>query len=178
MKPRQKAGLIAFVISSITVLVLIALTLGVSIRLTSTDRFCISCHEMADTVYLEYQNSIHSLSPAGADVQCGDCHVPRQTGQLLVSKIKATKDLYYSFIGTIDSPEKFEQQRLRLANNVWKKFEKNDSQACRHCHQHSPEELSSQDTIVKKKHLRAKAENKTCISCHRGIAHELPESML
>ncbi|MDP3861874.1 MAG: NapC/NirT family cytochrome c, partial [Phaeovulum sp.] len=32
---------------------------------TNTLEFCISCHEMRDTVYVEYQQSIHYSNPSG-----------------------------------------------------------------------------------------------------------------
>jgi len=35
--------------------------------------------------------------------------------------------------------------------------------------------LDDQDRVARKKHARAREEGKTCIDCHKGVAHELPE---
>ena len=36
-------------------------------------------------------------------------------------------------------------------------------------------DLSEQDRYARKRHERALAKGETCIDCHDGIAHELPE---
>ena len=53
-----------------------------------------------------------------------------------------------------------------------------DSRECRNCHkfQHmNPEAIQKQS--VHKQHVHAKAfkQGETCIDCHKGIAHHLPQ---
>ncbi|OQY75269.1 MAG: hypothetical protein B6D47_01560, partial [Rhodocyclaceae bacterium UTPRO2] len=42
---------------------------------TNTLEFCVSCHEMRDTVYQEYQKTIHYSNRTGVRAICSDCHV-------------------------------------------------------------------------------------------------------
>ena len=48
---------------------------------------------------------------------------------------------------------------------------------CRNCH--SLESMSSdmQKQRARKQHEMAREDNLTCIACHKGIAHHLPEGM-
>ena len=53
----------------------------------------------------------------------------------------------------------------------------NDSRECRNCHALESMELSKQDKSAQKKHTleRKLQKGETCIDCHKGIAHKLPE---
>ena len=61
---------------------------------TNTEQFCISCHEMRDNVYAEYQGTIHDQNRTGVRAVCSDCHVPRAPGPMLARKFRATFELY------------------------------------------------------------------------------------
>ncbi len=141
---------------------------------TNTLPFCISCHEMRDTVYQEYRGSVHHANPAGVQATCPDCHVPREWGPKVVRKIKASNELWHWLIGTIDTPEKFEQHRPRLANHVWETMQATDSRECRNCHQFSAMKIAEQGRFAADRHERALAAGGTCIDCHKGISHRLP----
>jgi len=78
-------------------------------------------------------------------------------------------------MGTIDTPEKFEAHRLTMAKRVWKTMKETDSRECRNCHRFDFMDMEEQDKTARKKHLRSIDEGKTCIDCHQGIAHELPD---
>ena len=142
---------------------------------TNTLQFCISCHEMEDNVYLEYRETIHYKNRTGVRVICADCHVPKEWTPKLIRKIKASNELYHKALGTIDTREKFIKERWRMANNVWKSMKATDSRECRNCHSFTTMELEEQDKSARKKHIQAQEEGKTCIDCHQGIAHELPD---
>ena len=142
---------------------------------TNTMTFCISCHEMRDTVYQEYKESVHYKNPSGVQATCSDCHVPRPWVYKFVRKIKATNELYHKALGTIDTPEKFEARRLYLAERVWESMRETDSRECRNCHDFKSMDLSEQDSYASKRHKRAVKKGETCIDCHDGIAHNLPE---
>lgn len=145
------------------------------LEMTNTMDFCLSCHEMRDNPYPEYQETIHYKNPSGVQVTCADCHVPKPWGHKVVRKIVATKELWYKFAGKIDTPEKYNEHRWELANRVWDSMKATDSRECRNCHTFESMDLSEQDRSARKKHSRAIDEGETCIDCHKGIAHELPD---
>ena len=146
-----------------------------TLEYTNRMEFCLSCHEMRNNPYEEYKETIHFKNPSGVQVTCADCHVPKPWGHKVVRKIKATGELYYKAIGKIDTPEKFEQHRWELANRVWDTMRATDSRECRNCHSFESMDLSEQGRSARNKHSRAVDEGKTCIDCHKGIAHEEPD---
>jgi nitrate/TMAO reductase-like tetraheme cytochrome c subunit len=146
-----------------------------TLEMTNTMGFCLSCHEMRVNPYPEYQETIHYKNPSGVQVTCADCHVPRPWGHKVVRKVMATKELWYKFTGKIDTPEKYNEHRWELANRVWDSMKATDSRECRNCHTFDSMDLSEQDRSARKKHSRAIDEGETCIDCHKGIAHELPD---
>ncbi len=146
-----------------------------AMEMTNSMDFCISCHEMRDTVYQEYKESVHFRNPSGVQATCADCHVPRQWEYKVVRKIQATSEIYHKVMGTIDTPEKFEAKRWELANRVWDKMKETDSRECRNCHHFQTMELSEQDRSARRKHEQAPVQGRTCIDCHKGIAHEYPD---
>lgn len=87
----------------------------------------------------------------------------------------AAPDVVHELLGTMDTREKFDQRRWRLANRVWDKMEANNSMACRSCHALAQMNLEEQDKSARKRHARAESEGKTCINCHKGIAHQEPQ---
>jgi len=146
-----------------------------ALEVTNTMEFCISCHEMRDNVYLEYQETIHYKNPSGVQVSCSDCHVPRPWIYKVIRKIKASNELYHKAMGTLDTPEKFNQHRWTMANRVWDEMKATDSRECRNCHSFQGMDLSGQDRSARNKHARAEEMGETCIDCHKGIAHEQPD---
>ncbi len=75
---------------------------------TNTLNFCISCHEMEDYVYKEYQGTIHDVNRSGVGAVCSDCHVPKDWTHKILRKIRASKELWGKLMGTIDTPEKLD----------------------------------------------------------------------
>ena len=144
---------------------------------TNSLKFCVSCHEMS-WVYEEYQASVHYSNPSGVRAICPDCHVPKDWGAKVMRKVKATYiEIPRKLMGKINTKEKFEAHRLELAEHVWATMKANDSRECRNCHSRESMELEGQDKNAQKKHTIARwlAKGETCIDCHKGIAHELPE---
>ncbi|KEY60273.1 cytochrome c-type protein NapC [Serratia sp. DD3] len=141
----------------------------------NTEQFCISCHEMRSTVYEEYMESVHYSNRSGVRATCPDCHVPHEWGPKMLRKIKASKELYAKVFGLIDTPQKFEEHRLTMASNEWARMKANKSQECRNCHNFEYMDLSAQKTVAAKMHNQAINEGKSCIDCHKGIAHKLPD---
>jgi len=146
-----------------------------TVEWTNTESFCISCHEMAETVYEEYKGTTHHENHTGVQAICPDCHVPRSWPHKLAAKIGAAVLLYHKVLGTIETPEKFETERLKLAQKVWKTMKDTDSRECRSCHNLLSMVLEDQPGRARRKHETMSEEGKTCIDCHKGIVHELPE---
>lgn len=144
-------------------------------EMANTESFCISCHEMKNNVYEEYMETIHYSNRSGVRATCPDCHVPHEFVPKIVRKIKASKELYAKALGLIDTPQKFEAHRLQMAQNEWARMKANNSQECRNCHNFDSMDLSVQKTVASKMHAQAMDAGKTCIDCHKGIAHKLPD---
>jgi cytochrome c-type protein NapC len=145
-----------------------------TLELTNTESFCISCHEMKTNVYAEYRATPHYANRSGVRASCPDCHVPKDWQHKIVRKIQASNELYHHFLGTVSTPEKFDAKRLRLATNEWRRMKSTDSRECRNCHKFDYMDYASQEPRASKIHQEALTGGKTCIDCHRGIAHRLP----
>jgi len=141
---------------------------------TNTEAFCIGCHEMKDNVYQEYKDTVHYSNRTGVRATCPDCHVPKPWIHKMVRKIQASNELLHKALGTIDTAEKFEEKRLKLAQNVWRSMEKTDSRECRNCHDYESMDFIEQQRRAMTSHSKGLEEGKTCINCHKGIAHSLP----
>jgi len=145
-----------------------------AMELTNTERFCISCHEMRDNVWVEYQDTIHYNNRTGVRATCPDCHVPKEWQHKVVRKIRASNELLHKVLGSIDTREKFEAKRLTLATHVWESMRRTNSRECRNCHGFGFMDLTAQEFRARDAHQRAEQQGKTCIDCHKGVAHELP----
>ena len=141
---------------------------------TNTEEFCIGCHEMKDNVYQEYKDTVHYSNRTGVRATCPDCHVPKPWIHKMVRKVQASNELLHKALGTIDTAEKFEEKRLKLAQNVWRSMEKTDSRECRNCHDYESMDFVEQQRRAVTSHSKGLEEGKTCINCHKGIAHSLP----
>jgi len=147
-----------------------------TLEVTNTTEFCTSCHSM-QWVQEEWMESVHYSNISGVRANCSDCHVPHDTGPKLVAKLRAAKDVWHEILGTIDDEEKFEHHRWQMANKVWDRMKETDSRECKSCHTVAAMDLKEQDRSARKKHKKiAKGSSeKTCIDCHKGVAHEKPK---
>ena len=148
-----------------------------TLEMTNTEKFCISCHEMEENVFKEYRNTIHYQNRTGVRATCPDCHVPREWTHKMVRKVQASRELWGKLVCSIDTPEKFEAKRLQLARNEWARMKANNSQECRNCHNYEYFDYSVQGRRSNQMHQTGFAEGKTCIDCHKGIAHKKPQGM-
>jgi cytochrome c-type protein NapC len=142
---------------------------------SSTEQFCIGCHEMRDNAYAEYKDTIHDRNRSGVRAVCTDCHVPREPVPLILRKMAATFELYGHLTGVIDTKEKFEVHRTAMAHKVWKRMLETDSHECRNCHKSDNMDKDKQSEKARARHAKGKAEGSTCIECHFGIAHKEPD---
>lgn len=139
---------------------------------TNTEEFCSDCH-MNDVVP-EYRASVHYSNRSGVKAICSDCHVPHEFLPKWKRKIIASREVYAHVMGHVDTKEKFEAARLRMAENEWARLKANNSQECRNCHNFEDMDFTQQKNVAQEMHALAQEQGKTCIDCHKGIAHNLP----
>lgn len=142
---------------------------------TNSLEFCTSCHEMRNTVFEEYKKTIHYSNPAGVRAICSDCHVPKDWTHKIIRKVQASQELWGKLTGYIDTPEKFEEHRLELAKHEWARMKASDSRECRNCHSFQAMDFQHQRAKAAEQMQKAMNEGGTCIDCHKGIAHKLPD---
>ena len=150
-------------------------TFNTSMEVMNSEAFCTSCHEMRDNVFQEYMETAHFTNRSGFKATCSDCHVPHEFIPKMVRKIKASKELWGKMTGIIDTPQKFDEHRLAMAKNEWERMKSNDSQECRNCHVMDNMDFIQQKSVAATMHREAIDQGKTCIDCHKGIAHKLPD---
>ncbi|NDW44325.1 MULTISPECIES: cytochrome c3 family protein [Ruegeria] len=147
-----------------------------ALELTNTETFCTSCHEMRDNVYAELKTTIHYTNRSGVRATCPDCHVPHDWTNKIARKMQASKEVWGKIFGTISTREKFLDKRLELAQHEWARLEANDSLECRNCHSDESMDITRQSARAADFHQRLLfTGEKTCIDCHKGIAHQLPD---
>ncbi|AGI33735.1 TPA: NapC/NirT family cytochrome c [Mannheimia haemolytica] len=142
------------------------------LAMTNTEEFCSDCH-MNDVVP-EYRASAHYSNRSGVKAICSDCHVPHEFFPKWQRKIIAAKEVYAHFTGKVDTKEKFEAHRGEMAEREWARMKANSSQECRNCHNFDDMDFTQQKNIAQQMHALAQEQGKTCIDCHKGIAHNLP----
>ncbi|AHG81757.1 Cytochrome c-type protein TorY [Bibersteinia trehalosi USDA-ARS-USMARC-188] len=142
---------------------------------TSTTEFCVSCHSMSHPKE-EWEGSVHFANRKGIRAECQDCHIPHEGIDYLKTKVFAVKDLWHTYVtNKLPDQEAFEAHRLEMAQKVWDDMKANDSATCRSCHSFDAMVLSEQKEAAQKMHKLAMETNQTCIDCHKGIAHFMPE---
>jgi len=141
---------------------------------TNSEAFCGGCHA---PIVAEIQETIHYSNRSGVRAICSDCHVPHNWTDKIIRKVQASKELYAEFVlDSIGTEEKFKARRAHLAEREWARLKKNDSLECRNCHQFEYMDFSEQGPRSANLHSTALASGeKTCVDCHKGIAHKLPD---
>ncbi|WP_028025390.1 pentaheme c-type cytochrome TorC [Enterovibrio calviensis] len=174
MKPSRKYPIIALVLIGAIIAIAGVVTMNKTFEVFSTTEFCTSCHTMQQN-YEEYKQSVHFSNAKGIRAECVDCHQPKDFVGKVTRKMGAVTDLYHHFItGKIDTPEKFEEHRLELAQKVWDRMADENYKTCTTCHSYDAMDHSKQSVQAMKEMIPAAKENMACVECHKGIAHELP----
>ncbi len=147
-----------------------------AVEITNTEAFCVSCHEMRENVFVELKTTIHYTNRSGVRATCPDCHVPHEWTDKMARKMAASKEVWGKIFGTISTREKFLDKRLELAQREWERLKANNSLECRNCHDLDFMDFTRQSVRAAEAHERFLAPGeKTCIDCHKGIAHKLPD---
>ncbi|MRI32790.1 pentaheme c-type cytochrome TorC [Endozoicomonas sp. OPT23] len=174
--PSGKYSVIGLLTAGIIFGVALVFTGHQTMQYTGTEEFCTGCHTMQQPL-VELKKSIHYQNASGVRATCVDCHMPTDFVGQMKRKMQATNDVYQHYITKkIDTPELYEENRLEMAQNVWARMEENDSSGCRGCHSYEAMDHSKQSTKAAKRMKEAAATDQTCISCHKGIAHTMPDT--
>lgn len=148
---------------------------NVALEATNTEEFCVGCH--ADNIQPEYAGTIHDKNRSGVRATCPDCHVPHEWTSKVARKMQASKEVFAHVFGFIDTPEKFEERRIVLAQHEWDRFSANKSLECRNCHDYDGMDFSKMQPTARIQMKGAKERDQSCVDCHKGIAHSLPANM-
>ena len=175
--PSARFSLATLVITGLIVGFAGAVGVDFAMEATSTDEFCLSCHELAENVGKESEGTVHHTNKLGLRVTCADCHLPKPIGPKIYRKLRAVNEIYHHLLGTIDTPEKFDAHRERMAGFVWAEMNESDSRECRNCHKTDLWDVSKQTEKAREYHGPALSKGKTCIDCHKGLSHKLPPNI-
>ena len=169
---------------SLGTVVLVAFVAGIifwgafntALEATNIEPFCISCHEMRENVFEKLKSTVHYSNRSGVRAHCPDCHVPHKWTDKIARKMQASKEVWGKIFGTISTREKFLDHRLELASHEWARMKANDSLECRNCHSADSMDTTRQSPRAVDQHQRFLfTGQRTCIDCHKGIAHHLPD---
>jgi cytochrome c-type protein NapC len=101
--------------------------------------------------------------------------VPHEWTHKIARKMQASKEVWGKIFGTINTRRKFLDKRLELAQHEWARLKADDSLECRNCHSSVAMDFSKQAGRAAQIHTQFLLSGRaTCIDCHKGIAHELP----
>jgi nitrate/TMAO reductase-like tetraheme cytochrome c subunit len=144
------------------------------LKIAETNAFCTTCHEM-NTPFQELKTSLHSSNEFGIQAGCGNCHVPPAFLPGLWRHIQAYKEVWGHLGGKLNTPAKYEAQRLEMARAIWAELKANDSAECRSCHTPAAMAFAKQPAAAAEAHQSLAKSGMTCIDCHQGVAHTLPQ---
>ena len=147
------------------------LTFDATMHATSTEEFCTSCHEMEINPFAQVKKTAHHSNKAGIAATCSDCHVPKEFVPKMIRKIEASREVWGTLMGIIDTPEKYRAHAPKMKAREIARLQANDSQECRNCHQTDRMLLAAQTAKAQEYHQAMLSNGKTCIDCHSGIAH-------
>ena len=83
------------------------ISFDVVLHATSTEKFCTSCHEMAENPLVQAEKTLHFQNASGVHASCSDCHVPKEFVPKMIRKVEAAREVWGTLTGIIDTPEKY-----------------------------------------------------------------------
>ena len=144
-------------------------------EVTATTEFCANtCHELKTFVKPSWEESFHFKNSKGVQAGCPNCHESKELIPMLARRWQSFGEVWAHLTGRIDTQAKFDAEKTRMARQVWAYMKATDSRECRTCHKAEAWDLSAQDKSAQKKHEQMRTSGKTCIDCHKGVAHKVP----
>lgn len=148
-----------------------------SMEATGTEEFCISCHEMEANAYASVKQTSHFHNQTGVRPTCADCHLPKPFVPKMIRKVEAAREVWGHWTGIIDTPEKYAAHAPAMKAREVARLKANDSAECRNCHDVIQTDFSLQSAKARRYHQALEHKDKTCIDCHKGIAHGPAQAM-
>ncbi|QIB66373.1 NapC/NirT family cytochrome c [Kineobactrum salinum] len=170
-RPSARHSILALVAVGIAIGLAIWASWNFGMEATGTEEFCLSCHEMRDNPWPQLQQTSHYSNAAGIKATCTDCHLPKEFIPKMVRKIEASREVWGSLIGLINTREKYIAHAPAMKAREIARLRANDSQECRNCHVVERMQLTLQSRRAREYHQAMASNGKTCIDCHVGIAH-------
>ncbi|WP_201529192.1 pentaheme c-type cytochrome TorC [Psychrobacter frigidicola] len=175
-KPSTKIGLGLLIIIGFAGGVWFWAGFNAGLTATNTEEFCLSCHTMEDNLLPELKKTVHFKNRSGVRAVCSDCHVPHNFTAKVARKMQASREVLSEIMGDIETRDKFKDHRIVLAQREWGRFKANDSRECRSCHDYDSMDFDKM-RVTSQMIMRSAAErDASCLDCHKGIAHELPNT--
>ena len=175
LRPSVRIGLGVLVTGGFIAGVLSWQGFNTAMEATNKEEFCISCHTMHDNLLPELQKTVHWNNRSGVRARCPDCHVPHNFTDKVARKMQASREVWGHLVGTIGTREKFKEHRLVLAQREWARFSANGSKECRACHDYKDMDFDKMRPSSQVAMRSAAARDQSCVDCHKGVAHQLPE---
>jgi cytochrome c-type protein NapC len=171
LRPSAKHSVLALLALGVVLGVLAVIAFDTTLHATSTEEFCISCHEMKAHPYAQLQKTAHYDNAFGVRATCSDCHVPKEFVPKMIRKVEAAREVWGTITGVIDTPEKYAAHTPVMKAREIARLQANDSQECRNCHETEHMKAELQSKMAQRFHQPKRMKDKTCIDCHAGIAH-------
>ncbi len=146
---------------------------------TSTTEFCNSCHSHTNNTMAEHAASSHYQNTTGVRAECHHCHLPSMEEEYFSyvwTKMLVSVDIIAELQGKITTPEAYNEHLPEMFEHVVRQFKENDSKFCRNCHNVEGMELEQQGRLAQRRHSKMAERGQTCIDCHYGLVHRLPEN--
>ena len=136
-------------------------------RWTATDAICTSCHSMASIADdSHFKASAHESNAAGIRVGCSDCHIPPGNwfAETYTHVSMGIKDVVAEYTHNFNDPAIWEKRRGELAADAREVMRRDDSSACRKCHDATAVRPASE--AGRAAHAMLQQGRMTCIDCH------------
>ncbi|CAA0122599.1 Denitrification system component NirT [Halioglobus japonicus] len=171
LRPSTSYSVLALLVIGGLLGVVAVIAFDTTLHATSTEEFCISCHEMKAHPYAQLQETAHYSNAYGVQATCSDCHVPKEFVPKMIRKVEAAREVWGTITGVIDTPEKYAAHTPVMKAREIARLQANDSQECRNCHKTEHMRSDLQSKMAQRFHQPKRMQDKTCIDCHAGIAH-------
>jgi len=179
-RPSAKYSIFALLVVGIVVGVVGYFATQQTLHATSSDAFCMTCHSN-HSLKDEVLASAHGGGKSGIVVECQQCHLPQEPFQYLIKKIIVSKDVIgFLTIDGFNTQEWLDANRKEQADHARDFLRSIDSSTCQNCHKRIYEDQpETMKKMAKRMHSnnfkKTEDKRKTCIDCHKGVAHPYPK---
>ena len=153
--------------------------MNMALHASSTTDFCNACHSHETNTRAEHEASSHFHNSTGVRAECHHCHLPNMEEEYFSyvwTKMVVSLDIFSELQGKITTPEAYNEHLPHMFEKVVRQFKENDSKYCRNCHNVEGMDLENQGRLAQRRHSKMAERGQTCIDCHYGLVHRLPEN--